>query len=179
MAFYCNQSIKLIISLILFIISQTHAGNDNLLVKRMCDATNAPVACTSCVNNAGKDFQVAVDLIKATIDCANSDLTKLVQDVEKILHDKTTDSKTRQAVEKMNDYITNVLSHKGEWILRQVIFGDFSGASKTIDEVVTKDLITCSSTFSASGITIPPSVFSGLLSIETDYKLTKQLINTR
>lgn len=138
---------------------------------------NAPVACTSCINNTHKEFTKGVEVIKSMVDCAINDVNQLKKDVQKILHDRTTDSKTRQAMEKMNSYITKVLSHRGGWIKETISSGDFKGASKTINEVVTKDLIICSKIISGSGITIPPPVFSGLFSAESDFKLSKQLID--
>lgn len=177
MAFYYKQNIILLISL-LCVISQTHGKYVNVtLITQMCGETNAPAQCTSCIHGGGgKDIRSGVDVVNAMLDCAEKDITTLKKDVNKIRDDKATDENMRIVIAKISPYISSI-TPKNKEIRRKVSLGFFKRATGIINGIVVSDLIICSTTFEAYKITIPPLVFSDLFNIESNYKISSQLIN--
>lgn len=179
MAFYYKQNIILLISLLICIISQTNGKDVSVaLIKQMCGVTNAPVQCTSCVSSNNKDIRNGVDVINAMLDCASTSATKLKEDVNNILRDKTTNPKTRHVIQEIEPYVSSALS-KNKLIQRKVTLGYFNEATDLINGIVSGDLVVCSNTLFASEIKLPPPVFSGLFSVESDYKFANQLITLK
>uniref|UniRef100_A0A803LFH5 Uncharacterized protein n=1 Tax=Chenopodium quinoa TaxID=63459 RepID=A0A803LFH5_CHEQI len=141
----------------------------------MCGATFAPNVCISCINSDGRGAQTEGDVIQEMLGCGDSDALRLEQDVNKILDDVQTDPKTRTTLFSINPLIQAIISAGGT-VQVQAAQRRFNDARSTITNVIFPKLGACNSAFSAAGVSIPPPVFSGLFSVEADYKLSDQLI---
>ncbi|KMT04641.1 hypothetical protein BVRB_8g182940 [Beta vulgaris subsp. vulgaris] len=143
----------------------------------MCGATYAPNVCQACIKADHIGAQTDEDVIQAMLRCGDDDALKLEQDVVKVLDDPNTDPTTRGTLFNINPTIHDIIQNGGV-VQQQAMERNFADAKSSISTLIMSKLGECNAALNASGIVVPPAVFSGFFNVEADYKLSDQLMGT-
>ncbi|KAK9747684.1 hypothetical protein RND81_02G008700 [Saponaria officinalis] len=173
-SFKCTIII-VIISLSIF--SPFVNSDNDQQIDKLCGATFAPTVCASCIKSKIGPNITDVNIIASMLQCADDDANKLYYDTRKIVDDILTDDTVRYALQFCRALFNNVLMNGGK--LRQLISdGKIDDAKSSIDGFIFQKLEQCNQIIKQYGITIPPKVFSGMFTVESDYKISFQLMSS-
>lgn len=95
----------------------------------------------------------------------------------KVIDDSGTDEKVRSAMQDCNKPIQSAI-YNGGVVAQEVAEKRFTAAKSDIPTLIFQKLQDCDTIMKTAGITPPGSVFSGLLSVESDFKIALQILNS-
>ncbi|KAK9747682.1 hypothetical protein RND81_02G008600 [Saponaria officinalis] len=145
------------------------------LITRLCGETSAPEACTRCIKSQPPPPKNEQDVVFSLLYCAYLDTQLLETDTKNAIDSESTDQTTRSALDQCNSLIINLISENG--ILKfKVRKKEYSQAKSDVDGYINNEIKGCSKLLGATGVKIPPKVFSGLFSMTSDYGITSQVL---
>ena len=94
-----------------------------------------------------------------------------------MIDDSATNDKVRGAMADCNKPIQLGI-HNGGVVAQEVAEKKFAAAKADIPKLIFQKLNDCSSIMKKAGVTPPGPVFSGLLSVESDFKMALQILTS-